>query len=107
MGASLGPICLACPSFSQLDVVSISVRVQESAAFGDAAGQETCLTCCEWLWLQRLKRCVESDLGLMCSRVIRTGKPSLVASSERGIVHLAQVSPFGEKIGDGSLLACH
>jgi hypothetical protein len=49
---------------------------------------------------------VESDLELMCSRVARTVKPSPVASSEWGILHLAQVSPFGQKIGDGILLAC-
>jgi hypothetical protein len=28
-----------------------------------------------------------------------------LALSEQGILHLAQVSPFGQKIGDGTLLA--
>jgi hypothetical protein len=50
---------------------------------------------------------VESDLELMSSRVTHTGKLSPVASSEQGIQHLAQVCPFGQKIGDGTLLACY
>jgi hypothetical protein len=50
---------------------------------------------------------VESDLELMCSQVARAGKSSPVAfaSSERGILHLAQVSPLRQKIRDGTLFA--
>jgi hypothetical protein len=44
---------------------------------------------------------------LMCLWVVCVGKPSHVALFERGILHLAQVSPFGQKIGDGTLLACY
>jgi hypothetical protein len=48
-------------------------------------------------------------MELMCSWVTHVGKlsPEALASSERGILHLAQVSPFGQKIGDGTLLACY
>jgi hypothetical protein len=81
--------------------------VQETLASGDAAGQEALRACCERLWLQKLKRWVEGDLELMCSRVARTGKQLPVGSSERGILHLAQVCPFAQKIGDGTLLACY
>jgi hypothetical protein len=52
---------------------------------------------------------VESDLELMCSWVIHTGKLSTaaLASSEWGILHLAQVGPFGQQIGYGTMLACY
>jgi hypothetical protein len=52
---------------------------------------------------------VERDLELMCSEVTHVGKPLPVAfaSFERGILHLDKVSPFGQKIGDGTLLACY
>jgi hypothetical protein len=52
---------------------------------------------------------VESDLELTCSWVIHTGKPSTaaLASSEWGILHLAQVGPFGQQIGYGTMLACY
>jgi hypothetical protein len=69
--------------------------------------QEARHACYEQLWLQRLKQRVESDLELMCSQVARAGKSSSVAfaSSERGILHLAQVSPLRQKIRDGTLFA--
>jgi hypothetical protein len=42
---------------------------------------------------------------------VLTGHPRVktvtmaLALSEQGILHLAQVNPFGQKIGDGTLLA--
>jgi hypothetical protein len=35
------------------------------------------------------------------------GKTVARALFEQGILHLAQVSPFGQKIGDRTLLACY
>jgi hypothetical protein len=69
VGASPEPSCLVCPSFSWPDAVGTSPRVQHTPAYGDAVGQEAHRTCCEWLWQKRLKRLVDSDLELMCSRV--------------------------------------
>jgi hypothetical protein len=109
LGASLGPSCLICPSLSLPDAIGAGPRVQETLSSRDVASQEVRNACCERLRLQRLKRWVESDLELMCSWVACVGQPSPVAlaSPERGILHLAQVSPFGQKIGDEILLACY
>jgi hypothetical protein len=108
VGASRGPSCPVCPS-SRPDAIGAGPRVEETLTSGDMMGQEVCHTRCEWLRLQRLMQRVESNLELMCSWVARAGKlsPLALASSERGILHLAQVSPSGQKIGDGTSLACY
>jgi hypothetical protein len=40
MGASPGPSCSVCPSFSQPDAIGVGPRVHETPASEDAAGQE-------------------------------------------------------------------
>jgi hypothetical protein len=52
---------------------------------------------------------MESDLELMCSWVACARKLSPVALvvSKRGILHLAQISPFGQRVEGGTLLACY
>jgi hypothetical protein len=93
---SPGPSCFVRPSFSRPSSIKANARVQETLAPGDLAGDEARRACRERLWLQWLKRRVEGDLELMCSRVSYVGKPSTVASplADRGILHLPWVSFF-------------
>jgi hypothetical protein len=96
VGMSPGPSCFVRPSFSRPSSIKANARVQETLAPGDLAGDEARRACRERLWLQWLKRRVEGDLELMCSRVSYVGKPSTVASplADRGILHLPWVSFF-------------
>jgi hypothetical protein len=90
--------CLNLPSFSRLGGIDTNTQVQEALVPRDSVRQEARRACSERLWLQKLKRWVEGDLELMCSRAAYIEKMSPVASAlvDRGILHLPWVS-FLEK----------
>jgi hypothetical protein len=89
MRMSPGPSCLTCPSFSRLGSTETNTQVQEALVPGDLARQEARRACSERLQLQRLKRRVEGELEIICSRASYIQKMSPVASAlaNRGLQH--------------------
>jgi hypothetical protein len=80
---------LLCPFSSRPGGAEVNSRVPGASALEDLAGLEAYRACSEGLRLQRLKRRVEGELELICSRVARVEKLSPVASvlADRGIMH--------------------
>jgi hypothetical protein len=81
MRMSLGPSCLVCPFFSIPSGAETNTQVQEALVPGDSVRQEARRAYSEQLWLQRLKRQLEGDLELTCSRATCVEKMSPIASA--------------------------
>jgi hypothetical protein len=91
---SPGPSCLVHPSFTRLGGTKINTWVQQALFPEDLARQKAHRACSERLQSQRLKRLVEGDPELVCSRAAGAEMPSPIASAlaYRDILHPLQVS---------------
>jgi hypothetical protein len=104
-----GPSCVIRPSFSRSREAETNSQAQEALVPGDSGRQEAHHACSERLRLQWLKRWVEGELVLMCSRVSYIGTTSPIASAlaNRGILHPPRVSFLGKEKKKEVLLACY
>jgi hypothetical protein len=100
------PRSLIQPSFSRPGEAETNTQVQEALVPDDSVRQEACHACSEWLRLQRLKRRVEGEQELMCSRAACVNKTSqlALALANQGIMQPPRVSFLEKQKGRKSCL---